>query len=390
MEILDKIVSGGNLITINDELYFLKYPGALDRNAGQLIYEKELAFQKTRGRKTRKELESTAIKLGAWKPEFYEAKKFFAEEKSRLQKEKEQLELANKGRQTPSSKLVKCCNNLIFVENKIRHYNSLFNKYIEVPSAEYSAEKERAIYIIYTSAHHFPSMKRVWCAYDEILNDENRNLVIEMINEFFKIDPLGQAIIRQIARSSMWRSRWNFSKSSESLFLRSAADLTIDQYHLIYWSQIYDAAYESMEPPGDDIVEDDKKFDEWLEEQAKKRQQKQSHKSFEQKLSDKAKNADEVGVVVQGYYVKDCICNMSKEDKKLLKRHNSECNYGKFVYYNDNERQKLINKVQESNPAHVRSILAQEHNKLAKHDGMIDEQVLRKGNKRTLMGFNKK
>ena len=63
-------------------------------------------------------------------------------------------------------------------------------------------------------------------------------------------------------------------KTSGDLFGKPLMELTNDQDSLVYWSQVYDVAYESMDRPEQSIIDDDEALDKWFEEQAKKRKAK--------------------------------------------------------------------------------------------------------------------
>jgi hypothetical protein len=202
--------------------------------------------------------------------------------------------------------------------------------------------------------------------------------------------------IRQLARSGYWRAKWVGSKKNrgvKTLFDREMYDLTTDQFRLVYWSQIYDSAFESMEPPSDDIVENDKLFDRWLDEQHQKYQQERKKSSFDKKVHHLKKDGQEVGFSVLGEFCEECTCGVKDEaeargNDKRGHLHSPSCSYGVFVYYNQEKREKRVEEVQSANPESVRKLLGNEQKRLAQVGlGGVEEQQLRGDKSRSVLGM---
>ncbi len=81
--------------------------------------------------------------------------------------------------------------------------------------------------------------------------------------------------IRRLARSNAWRFQWQAGKGLGGLFGRPIIELDPEQQAIVYWSQVYDNVYESMDRPEDSVIENDDELDAWFEAQARKRKVEQ-------------------------------------------------------------------------------------------------------------------
>lgn len=105
--------------------------------------------------------------------------------------------------------------------------------------------------------------------------------------------------IRDIARTEPWRTIWKTScKTGTSLFEHAASNMTKAQYELCYWSNVYDSVYESADYPGQDVIDDDDKLDDWFIQQSDKNGSSTKKKSNQISSSSKINNASEVFIAV--------------------------------------------------------------------------------------------
>lgn len=88
--------------------------------------------------------------------------------------------------------------------------------------------------------------------------------------------------VRNCAKSAEWRAYWNAHKAQGRLFAESSCELSDQQRQLIAWSNIYESALESMEPPTEEVMKDNHAFDGWL---IKKRREREAEKKSEQDVS---------------------------------------------------------------------------------------------------------
>jgi hypothetical protein len=118
-------------------------------------------------------------------------------------------------------------------------------------------------------------------------------IIAEYQNSF-----LSEKQLRELARTEPWKSQWSVSKNSgKSLFLDPESELTQDQKGILIWASMYDNIQEHMECPPDEVLEDDDVLDGWFLVQREKRKREKLEQEFEDKTSDKIKNANEVFIV---------------------------------------------------------------------------------------------
>ena len=100
--------------------------------------------------------------------------------------------------------------------------------------------------------------------FEEIQLLEDINFLDSLVVYLYRDNNISESIIRELARTDPWRLYWIVSKGTGTpLFPHSCIEITDDQYHLLFWTKIYDFAYESSNRPSDDIIKDDEKFDSW-------------------------------------------------------------------------------------------------------------------------------
>ena len=215
------------------------------------------------------------------------------------------------------------------------------------------------------------------------LKDNDPELMTLLLKEVITEGGLAHSELRKIARSLEWRMLWTLNRENiQSLFNTPIANLSINQRMLIYWSRVYDLAYESTEKPDEDIIQDDEKFDIWLR-----------NRNNEKNESEMAKKKNipehhERGVVLDGYYVEECVCGVADIKVKghgERPRHAKNCLYGTYRRYTRAEKDKIADEIYARNSKRIRLLQTQEQTTVAKV-GMIDEKDLRNKNSRILLG----
>lgn len=365
------IMSSHILATIQDKygnsiIVSFSIPSIEDRIYMDFLYEQEFNKAIIYKIPTEKQIIEEAKKNGIWTT--YEDSyinnydNIIKYSKQRMQEAVSTIERKNIEKQIKQSEI-----NRKKIQEK---YNELLNR-----SAESIAREAQVVYLI-----------------SKITRTSNGNLLWEHINECkdqvliwnaIKIyhemnSKIDIKLIRQIARSPQWRLRWNISKKNIlSLFGRHIKDLSDIQTSLIYWSQIYDSAFESLESPSDEILNDDDQFDKWLEEQAAKRKSEKVNRNMDKKRSDgfydnqgkfhaRSSNVTdhhEYGECVSGYY-----------DKQ-----------GYYREYTIEEKRERIAAIYGRNSIVTRRILASEVNKI-EQKGILRDQDLRNENVLKILG----
>lgn len=135
-------------------------------------------------------------------------------------------------------------------------------------SAETKAEEDKTFYLCSRCAYYDDTNELVWKSYRDALNEtrtEFKDRVLLKYVRFF--NGIETSIIRELARSSLWRIRYvNSMKTSDPLFGVPASEYTTDQLNLVYWSNYYQNIYEMMpeDRPSDLVIEDDASLDAYM------------------------------------------------------------------------------------------------------------------------------
>jgi hypothetical protein len=135
-------------------------------------------------------------------------------------------------------------------------------------SAETKAEEDKTFYLCSRCAYYDESNELIWKTHKDALNEtkvEFKDKVLLAYVRFF--NGMETSIIRELARSSLWRIRYvNSMKTSDPLFGIPASEYTTDQLNLVYWSNYYQNIYEMMpeDRPSDLVIEDDDALDAYM------------------------------------------------------------------------------------------------------------------------------
>jgi len=410
-ELLDAIIWGRRIIEVenckSEEVVFVLRPLTLEeRNMGNYIYGQAMKKGKGAGVLTRDQLIRQAIKHDLWKSTNDKDLKILHEELSKitdaLHVEETTNMLDKQGRpkrKSPTSKFKRFTNQVTSIQKTIRQLESDHVQYIDLPSIEYQAECNRGNYFLYCATLGFPEMQQVWSSLQDLENETDTILVGALLRKYYDDSIADDSEIRRIARSGFWRCKWMGSKKNsgvKTLFNREMYDLTLDQFRLVYWSQVYDSAYESLESPSDEVINDDKLFDRWLEEQEQKQKQQRKKSAFDKKVSHLTKDGNEVGFNVQGEFCQNCTCGVKDEAEargsdKRGHAHDPSCSYGVYLYYSEERKQQKVEEIQSTNPASVRKFLGSEQKYLSRigSEGM-EEQNLRGNKARQTLGMETK
>jgi len=411
--LLDAIVWGHRIVTVETDdtvQNFVFRPLSLqERNMANYIYNRAKETGKNMGMHESAILLKKAIIQGYWKSAYDRDLVLLRNELSARLEELDKAHQADQKRQmalvkaglssNTDGKYIRIMKRVQHLRNTIYQLEEQHATYIELPSVEYFAERERSTYILGRCTLHFPSMQPVWATHEDLLEETNKVLIANLTRLFFAGQITEEAEIRRLARSGLWRTKWLASKKNrgvKTLFGVEMYDLTIDQFYLVYWSQVYDSAFEAMEPPSDDIINDDKLFDLWLEEQAEKRKQERKRSELDKKVNKIKKDGQEFGISVNGYFCKECTCGVKQVTEqsgteRLGHLHAPSCPYGVFLYYNTKRKQQEVENIQAGNPTHMRKRLAHEQRLLAEKEDAVAEQDLRRDPKtRAAFGMSTK
>lgn len=214
-------------------------------------------------------------------------------------------------------------------------------------------------------------------------HDRYFKFVYFLLNEVMAEGCWDIPVIRQIARSVEWRMFWTLSRENlPAVFNRPIGDITHNQRLLVYWSRIYDSAFETHEPPEKDVIDDDDLFDQWLANRDLQRKEDKSDSQVHQHA--------EQGRVLDGEYLDVCNCGAKEKNKgKYLgekTRHSVSCPYGTWHQYSPEEREAKARAIYARNPKSMRELMSREQDTVLKK-GLVQEQDLRTKQTRQKLGL---
>lgn len=266
-----------------------------------------------------------------------------------------------------------------------------------VMSAEYLAH-EQMVYTLIKRTVRDANGNAIWHSDSEFRQwrDDNVDAIDVFVQAIVNESIIDIVDVRRVARSAEWRLIWTCNRDNLShLFGRDPASISLDQKMLVYWSKIYDMAYESPDRPGEAIVNDDDKFDVWFQnkiEELAERKVNTGHTSAQPGKRKSVHDHHEQGVVLDGYYSDDCSCGAIEHKGRGLgmsMRHANNCPHGVFIKYTDEEKDELANKFYGRNPDNIRSMMNSEHDRVI-DEGLIEEQHLRGKKTRMILGSDQK
>lgn len=289
-------------------------------------------------------------------------------------------------------------------KKKFRSRQNIIKVQIEDALAKKKHVENRKSTIRMNSADYLAHEIAIFDMVRKVVYDNDGNLLFKNDNYFIEIreqyplfvyflvqEVVGEDVmdiidIREIARSTEWRLVWALNKENLSgLFNRPVSDLTLNHRMLIYWSRIYDSAFESHEPPEMDVINNDDRFDNWLANRDLNRKEEQQ--------DDKTNHHKERCQVLDGGYIEECTCGSKQENvgKGLGERipHADNCRYGCWYYYSADEKEKEASRIYDRNSQAVRKVLDREQDQVLKK-GVVEEQDLRGTKTRHMLGMETK
>lgn len=143
---------------------------------------------------------------------------------------------------------------------ELNHRKGIYDEY----TAEYIADKARRRYLV-------SRISNIIGIDNDIANTlkSNINFLDTILVLYYGPESMvPEESIRLIARSGYFRTLWSATKSIGSrLFSYELYDITDLQYMLLHWAQIYDYAFNHQNRPSDEVIDDDYKFDAWLQQE---------------------------------------------------------------------------------------------------------------------------
>lgn len=314
---LVKIFTGVEYEEIKDKFLMFKHPSNLIKQKANLIYNKSLKSALDQGLLPLKDLEELIEKRNL----------IPKEEQEKLKRLKSQLEaqeilLAKTTRVKANQDRIKSIidklkTEIRTIEHKRRSKLSM--------SAETKADEDKTFYIC-SQCSFYENGALVWPNYEIALKEKDlefRELVLLNYVRFYS--GLSTSIIRNIARSSIWRIRYvNSMKTSEPLMGVPASEYDINQINLIYWSNYYQNIYEMLpeDRPSDLVIEDDDMLDAYMKAYHEERNRTDAARRSKAKNPGKLSAFDSEEVIVTRAHelYEDIDYDTPKEAQKLKDR----------------------------------------------------------------------
>ena len=260
---INKIASGKAYVFTDLDTSFIeiKYPNNELKQQASLMYDKAYDDAISSGLLPLEDFEKLLIERGVISGSY----------QVKLDKLRSKLEAQN----VLLSKTVKVRANQTRIKGVITDLQSQIDNLIYkkqsklVMSAESKADEYRTQYMCWGSTYQLDGEK-VWPNFDIFMSDIKLDFKNKILNAFIILtNGISIEKVRFIARSTLWRIRYNSSiKTSDELFGSPASRYTADQLNLAYWSNFYDNVYSMMpdDRPQDSIIADDKLLDTFMDE----------------------------------------------------------------------------------------------------------------------------
>lgn len=282
-DIVDRIICGFTVNTYGNEIYIVKDAGPRERLLSEPYYKKVYDKLSRSGIPTDDEMLASLIDLGIWSDKM--TQDIIDKEKiiDDLRKDLPKLEFKSTTKATVVARIE-------ILEEEIKELKSI-KGLAQINSIDHLASMERYKYLLYLCTFKDDGETRLWTDINSFENADN-GLITKLFTNTYANGKIDEAIIRELARSDPWRNMWVASVKTGNLLRVPMSEATDLQRALITWSLIYDNAYESMDCPSDDVINNDTLFDAWLEAQSNKR------KTERNKQSAPGGKAQEIGIPV--------------------------------------------------------------------------------------------
>lgn len=316
--LISKIALGKELVFIDNKFIYLSHPSNEVKIKAKLIYDNAYAQALADGLLPKKDLEDIILARGIFSE---------ADEKkvSKLQAQLEAQEivlgktLKVKANQDRLRKIIKG------IKEEMSHV--LYKKYSKLyMSAETKAQEEVTSYNCYECTYT-NSGDMYWSTYEDFIQERDDIVKDKIFSAYVNFTRgIDISTIRFIARSTLWRIRYNNSmKTSETLLGIPAVDYNIDQLNLVYWSNYYDQIYQMMpsDRPSDEVINEDDLLDKFMEDYYNEMNNETSIRK-ERKIKNKgtlsAFDSEEVIVTQSSELYHDIKYDKPKEAQKVKNR----------------------------------------------------------------------
>jgi len=314
---LTNIFSSVDFVYVGNLLIMFKHPTNITKQRANIVYEKAYSDAINGGLLSQKDLEELIDKRNI----------ITTAEKKFLKKLKDQLEaqlvlLSKTTRVKANQDRIKSI--ITKIRRDIFEIESKKNAKLMM-SAENKAEEEKTVFM--ASRCTFKEDESLfWPTYDDIKNDTKIDLRDKILLKFLKFySGFSSSIIREVARSNLWRIRYiNSVKTSDPLFGVPASEYSSNQLSLAYWSNYYQNIFDmsAEDRPSELIIDDDESLDAYMKSVYEERNRDDASRRSKSNRSGKlsAFNSEEVIVTRSHELYEEIKYDTPKEAQKLKDR----------------------------------------------------------------------
>jgi hypothetical protein len=324
---LNRIIQGRLRLPSSDPVLYLYEPDNSIIEESYDIYEETYKDAYFKGVYIKEELKEVLFFNGLWTPEDDKNAKD-TEEKI------EEVKVSAFESVKDPKKLRGIKTNLRFLEKEYIKHKSKFHALDHI-SCEGVAGLARSVWIVSQTIKDRDGKR-----------SDLKNQPLTKILEYYNSKSITPESFRLIARSEPFRTMWAISKKQSNLFNRASCDFTKDQLALCQFSSMYDNVYESHEPPGEDVIEDDDCLDGWFITRRREHEKEKNKREVESMIGNsKIANSQEVYI-------------MAKDGEMATKINDMNSIHAKNIINSRNEQIKKQGTVGHSNLVDVRQDIA--------------------------------
>ena len=332
------IISGNCYVTYNGQEYHLEPNTPQDRYIASLMYQKHLDEIKYEDFPSWDALQKISKIKGLWT-------------------DKDERDLDNLNKMLEDAKYQLFLNH--YLVDKVKLYKKQISNLKS--GIQHSMNNKYAFYTI-TKENYASTIKRQTLLALSIRdNDDNKVFTkdnfLESNGELIGLftakifqNSVTSEQIREIARSEPWRSMWAGNKGNT--FGTPSSHWSEEQRHLVAYSRMYDNVQESLEPPPENVINDDDMLDGWFIKQKKDREKEKQEKKGDELFKGKGQDGQELFMVAGSRQEAGNIYDLNdNQSRNVIKNREKEINEKGRVNHQDLSDVKLDMRLQATREA---------------------------------------
>lgn len=298
---LSRILSGYYTFIYNNQKYKLVYPDMSVKYEAEIYAQEIYDNNKFNDWITEEEILDFLISVGLWT---YDGD--------------QSLEKIHKDIENTKVELYQTLlnpNKTKFVRRQLANLNNLYNRRYEI---RHSFDHLTIDGYCLLLKSQYILLNSIYDTNNKLVFNSDSSIDFKIINDIsntINSNTIDIKTFREIARSDNWRSYW--SANREKVFDKATINWSDEQKTLVVLTKMYDSAYEHMECPSDEVIEDDDMFDGWLILQKRENEKSKSKARSDKILKDKKLgNAQEVFLVANSHQEANNIYNLNEDSSR--------------------------------------------------------------------------